>query len=160
MITISKVKHNKEGVYIEYADFIPRLPRKGESAALAWLTLKCPEPPAPPFLAALQALAEDTAEICELPGDYAARIKVSGLTIKRGEGGTKVVITAQMELYNSDAPLNLNTPLTEAPIGSALETKMNAVCHEAELYIQGERLQASLFPPEADEDEEAAGALH
>jgi hypothetical protein len=142
-ITINKVKYNKEGVFIEYFEIT-------KSGYMKSHTTKSAEPPDKSFIDALRALAPDVIGICELPGNYEERIKVTGLTIT-ASGSKSATITAQMALRNANVPLNLNTPHTKIE-HDALRLKVHNVEREAIAYICGHRAQGSLFPPELEEE--------
>lgn len=122
-------------------------------------SITCSEQARPEFYIALRGLAGHVAEMCELPEDYANRIQVRGVSFSFG--GEKEVmgatITAQMELYNSNCPLNLNTPhkasdsysdIPADPMQLLTDECVNALyvlSNECDLYIGGERAQGQLF---------------
>lgn len=64
------------------------------------------------FHTALQALANDVIDMCELPDEYREKIQVSGVSFSYG--GEKEImgatIIASMFLQRSNVNLNLNTP--------------------------------------------------
>ncbi len=72
----------------------------------------CGDEPKPEFRAALQDLAQDVIEMCELPDHYLSRINVTGVSFSYG-GESAVMgatIISQMSLSKSYVALNLNTP--------------------------------------------------
>jgi len=74
--------------------------------------LKSNDKPAPEFHEALQALAQDMVEMCELSDDDKDRVMVRSVSLNYG--GEKQVMGATIsgfkKLMKSNAPLNLNTP--------------------------------------------------
>ena len=122
-------------------------------------SITCSDQPRPEFYIGIQGLAIHVAEMCELPEDYVDRIQVRGVSFSYG--GEKEVmgatITAQMELHNSNCPLNLNTPHKASesysdtpadPVQLLTDECVDALfvlCNECDLYIGGERAQGQLF---------------
>ena len=114
--------------------------------------------PAPSFHDALQALAQDVVELCELPDDYWHRIIVKGVSFSYG-GEQEVMgatITATMRLMESNAPLNLNTPhKAEEPyaetgdpkqlLDPACARRLHMLIIEAEQFVKGVRQQIDAF---------------
>lgn len=165
----TKIKYNaKTGVYIAY--------QQGQG----WVnecTIKCGEMPAPKFLVALRNLREHVIALCELPKDYKDRITVTSVSLNYGGqmetmGAT---ITAQMELLNSNCPLNLNTPNKPCePYNADQEwddktcltdecvSAINYLEAAADEYLQGVRAQIGLFdslspePPARNEEKKAS----
>lgn len=118
-------------------------------------TMTCSELPRPELYTALAAMAKHVQEICELPEAYTKRIDVRGVTAsyEKKSGTMGVVITAQMELFNSSAPLILNAPFKKAEVtGAGDDTALTPACVEAlqnlfdecRRYINGERAQCRL----------------
>lgn len=159
----TKIKYNpKKGmVHLEY---------KAGKQLLDEYTVKCTEAPHPNFLKCLEAFKTHVTEICELPSDYAGRITVRGVSLNYGgeDDVMGCVIIAGMELQNSNAPLNLNTPNKiecmynqdmpddEKVLMSAdMRDDIEELIHEANLYVEGERAQTSLFAEEVKEPQDA-----
>ncbi len=151
MIRFKKIKALKDGkLRIEYE-------QKNKDS---WdeYTLNCSDEPKDSYGAALQALAGDVIEMCELPEDYLPRITVTGVSFSYGgdEEVMGAVITASMRLNKSNQPLNLNTPhKTEtwySETGSELSLlhpdcveRLQVLTDEAQDYIGGVRKQVDLF---------------
>jgi len=139
-VTIAYEKRTKHGVWDEYS-------------------FTCSEEPRPELIKVLQDIAPHVIEMRELPETYLSRIKVTGVSFSYG--GEKEVmgatIISQMELYDSNCDLNLNTPhkasepysdfgADEAQLLSYECVKdLMALCDEIKLYINGERAQQRLF---------------
>lgn len=151
---IKKVKVTKDNkITIVYEQ------RSKSGASWDEYALTCSEMARPAFYVALQDLAHDVLEMCELPGDYMDRIKVRGVSFSYG-GAAEVMgatISAAMELKESNQPLNLNTPYKASTSysdydadpkqllsGECIE-RLELLQDECELYIKGERAQGSLF---------------
>lgn len=147
----TKIKYSDKGVYIAY--------QQGAGFVNEY-TAKCTEEPAPNFLEALKDLRQFVIEMCELPEDYIDRITVKSVSLNYGgEADTMgATISASMELYNSNAPLNINTPnKPEMPYNPDQEwDEKNCLTEEcvfairklvlvAEEYLSGVRQQTSLF---------------
>lgn len=117
------------------------------------------EKPRPEFHEALQALAGDVVEMCELPTSYLNRITVRSVSLSyAGEDKTLgATLSAAMSLEKSNVPLNLNTPHKPAepysgPDGDreqCLEAdcvdRIGTLMEEAEKYVKGIRSQGDLF---------------
>lgn len=131
-------------------------------------TAKCTEEPAPNFLEALKDLRQFVIKMCELPEDYIDRITVKSVSLNYGgEADTMgATISASMELYNSNAPLNINTPnKPEMPYNPDQEWDEKTCLTEecvfairklvlvAEEYLSGVRQQTSLFEAEKNSDQ-------
>ena len=147
----TKIKYNKGNVFVAY-----------EQGANEY-SMKCNEMPRAEFIQALIDLQEEVIEMCELPESYLERITVKSVSLNYG--GKKetmgATITASMELFNSNAPLNLNTPnkpvepyaegdyddetLEKMCLTEDCVEKINTLINEANLYVDGKRAQGSLF---------------
>lgn len=165
----TKIKYTEKGVYIAY--------QQGAGFVNEY-TVKCTDEPAPNFLEALMDLRQFCIEMCELPEDYLDRITVKSVSLNYGgEADTMgATITACMELYNSNAPLNINTPnKPEAPYNPDQEWDEKTCLTEdcvyairnlalaAEEYLLGTRQQTSLFDGEgksSDADQDGKTAEH
>lgn len=146
---VTKVKWDGSRVRIEY--------QKERTDGLSDdYTLNCADRPSPAFLNAMNALADDVVEICELGIDDAKKLTVRGVTFTHTSDVFGAVITAMKKLKTANAPLVINTPhLTEEPYGEGdtstplLETetvdRLHMLALEAENYINGERAQGSLI---------------
>ena len=155
----TKIKYSEKGVYIAY--------QQGAGFVNEY-TAKCTEEPAPNFLEALKDLRQFVSEMCELPEDYIDRITVKSVSLNYGgEADTMgATISASMELYNSNAPLNINTPnKPEMPYNPDQEWDEKICLTEecvfairklvlvAEEYLSGVRQQTSLFEAEKNSDQ-------
>lgn len=127
----------------------------------------------PSFYEAIKKLAPHVIDLCELPSEYLSRIEAKGVSFSYG-GDMDVMgatITASMELDHSNCNLNLNTPhKPSAPYNSEQEEPfddqclsdecvacLDNLCYEAQIYIDGEREQISLFPDNKGETKELSG---
>ena len=133
--------------------------------------VNCSEAPAGDFHAALRGLIPHVIAMCELPDSYAGRITVKGVSLSYG-GENEVMgasISASMKLHDSYQELNLTTPYkasdsyTEGqdadPMQVLTDECVQAVeylCERAEAYLNGERLQRSLFAAEITPEKAAA----
>ena len=148
----TKIKYNKGNVFVAY-----------EQGANEY-SMKCNEMPRAEFVQALIDLQEEVIQMCELPDEYLKRITVKSVSLNYGGKRETMgaTITASMELYNSNAPLNLNTPnkpvepynneadyddemLEKMCLSEACIEKLNILINEANLYVDGKRAQGSLF---------------
>lgn len=126
-------------------------------------SLKCDELPRPEMVMAFDDLREEARLLCELPEDYLARIDVRSVSLNYGGDNETMgaTITARMELYHSNAPLNLNTPNKPVePYNSEIEyddetlekmclrnecvDKLETLIEEANYYVDGQRAQQTL----------------
>jgi hypothetical protein len=149
-IKVAKTDAGKDRMHLEYEN------RNGSE----WdqLSLNSGDKPAPSFHAALQALAQDVVELCELPLDYRERLIVKSVSFSYG-GEAQVMgatITAQMALRKSNAPLLLNTPHKAkdfyAETGDPKQLldpecveRLEALMIEADDFINGVRAQIDAF---------------
>ena len=102
---LMKVKYKAgKGVYVEYEVFHNEL----------WdsHTMRSNDVPETEFLDALQALATDVADLCELCPECATGIVVQGVSLSYGgeDGVMGATITALRTLDSANSPLVLNTP--------------------------------------------------
>lgn len=123
------------------------------------LELSCVEAPGHDLLAALRALRDHVAQICELSKPYCADLEIRGASFSYG-GDDRVMgatITALKKLRQANAPLVINTPhLASRPYSdnedgndkllpdettTALECLMDAALR----YVDGQRAQHDLF---------------
>ena len=126
-------------------------------------TMKCNEPPRPELEEALKALAPEVLYLCELANCYLERITVRSVSLNYGgkQETMGATITSQMELYNSNCPLNLNTPnkpvepyadgdyddevYAKMCLRSECVDKLYDLIEAANYYVDGQRAQGSLF---------------
>jgi hypothetical protein len=121
-------------------------------------TLKASEEPTETFLKAMEALAEDVAEMCEFPPDHVNRITVRGISMSYA--GEKVVmgatISASKKLLKSNTPMSVNTPYKieehysengddAALLEEECVERIQMLQAEAEKYLKGLRAQTNLF---------------
>lgn len=95
--------------------------------------------------------------ICELPDGYEKRIKTTGISFTHDfdeDGNWGVVLTAQMELYDTPAPLNINTPFKSTAVNEGMEScaldedcslLLLDIAKECFKYVDGDRAQGKLF---------------
>lgn len=148
-LRFTKIKYDGQKVRLEYQ----RLRADGGDPDA--FSLQASDKPTRAFVEALEALAQDVVTIAELAERDRARITVRGVTITWTNDILGAVITALKALQTADAPLILNTPhlpsqpyheagggllLPESTVG-----RLQALMHEAERYLAGERAQGALF---------------
>ncbi|MBT8489701.1 MAG: hypothetical protein KJN62_01495 [Deltaproteobacteria bacterium] len=150
---IIKVKITKEKkIHITY---------EIENKIASWdeYSFTCLDEAIPEFYCALNMLAYDVIELCELPDEYVERIDVKGVSFSYG--GEKEVmgatISACMLLNHSNCPLSLNTPhkpsesyndITAAEdqiLSDITVQRLNDLIKQCKKYIDGERAQTDLF---------------
>jgi hypothetical protein len=133
--------------------------KRSKTGAWDEYSLSCSEPARPEFYNRLKDLAPHVIKMCELPESYLGRMEVQGVSFSYG--GMKEVmgatISAQMKLDNSNCNLNLNTPhkasdsYSDGPadgkqlLSDKCIEALDALCKEADLYVEGEREQGRLF---------------
>lgn len=110
-------------------------------------------PPLPSLPAALEALKPHFLEIMELDEEYGEGMNVLGVTLnwkKDKETGEKSIKSATIsvkkklqELTNDVVPIS--SPHTESGLSDACKAAIDALCGEAERYLDGERAQGELF---------------
>lgn len=164
---IRKVKHDGDTVTIHYTDV------RGDYADE--IVLESNEQPLQSFRDALQALALEVAEWCELPDEACEDLEIRGVSYTWKHEVMGATVTALRGLRRCASPLVLNCPhKTVEPYsgddvscclsGSQVDA-LRALEREAERYIAGERAQMELplevaadpddeFPPEPDPDPE------
>ncbi len=154
-IRFTKIKYDGSQVEIHY--------EKGAEYADKY-TLKCSEPPRPELGKAFMDLGVEVINLCELPDDYLSRIIVRSVSLNySGKNETMgATITAQMELYNSNCPLNINTPnkpvepynadcdyddktYAKTCLSCECVDKLEELIEEAGRYVDGQRAQGKLF---------------
>ena len=162
----TKIKYDGSQVELHYED--------GEGYADKY-TMKCSERPRPELGKAFMDLGVEVIQLCELPDNYLDRIIVRSVSLNYGgkQETMGATITAQMELYHSNCPLNLNTP--NKPVepyntdcdydddtyakmclsGDCID-KLETLIKEAELYVDGKRAQGSLFDDAGQEPTQPA----
>jgi len=149
-VRIRKIKLNKGKIRIDYEV-------RNAQGEYDQFSLSCSEEPLPSFHQALQKLRRYVVEICELPDEDEDRIEIKGVSISfAGPDDTMgCVISAQKELENSNAPLNLNTPhKIEGFYGGAGDPRrlmpgemlddLKVLFDECRRYIAGQRKQMTL----------------
>lgn len=146
-----KIKHDaKEGrTEIHY-----EVPMKGDFDAY---TVSTREEPHSDFAEALEALAADALQLCELAEIPVGEIVVRGVSFSHGKDGSEgAVITALRRLRSSNAPLVLNTPHKVFELVGEGGDENQLLPHstiralerlqeEAEAFLDGKRAQGSLF---------------
>lgn len=161
----TKVKFDGSKVRLEYQ--VTR-PGGGDPDEFA---LQCSDLPLQEFVYALRALIPDVLDICEFPLSEASKISMRGVSLAYKDGVMGCVLTALRELASCDAPLILNSPYlpekASSDSGGCLQSatvhRIRALCVEAERYLNGERLQGTLFKGEAPDarpvdSQDASGA--
>lgn len=147
-----KIKLTREGkVQVEYET-------KHSKGGTDEYSFSCADEPKSSFRKAMDDLAPDVVEMCELPEDYLNRIHVAGVSFSYGgENETMgAVIIAQMVLEKSNLNLNLNTPhkISEfyGETGDERQLlnpdcvmRLEKLIAEASDYVKGIRAQGNLF---------------
>lgn len=156
----TKIKANKKRVHLEWMTPAPG----GGGSDYIEHTLESGDPPAPEFVQAMQALAEEVGELLEVESEWAEGLEVIGLSINYEDDGRRgLVVTCLKPLDGTNAPLVLNTPHLREPDadadGPALSEGMlrllAAAGSQAAAYVKGQRAQGTLFPAD---DAELTGA--
>jgi len=149
-IRITKIKYDGKKVRLEYQRI------RADDADPDEFSLQASDRPARSFAEALEALAQDVVTIAELAPTDRPKITVRGVTITWTNDILGAVITALKALQTANAPLVLNTPhLPSEPysedgggplLAEATLERLQAMMHEAERYLDGERAdQGALF---------------
>ena len=128
-------------------------------------TMACSDLPRPEFIDAMKALIQDVVSLCELPDkDAEDRITVRSVTWSYSDEDIQgAVISAQRKLYNSVAPMNINTPHKPyQPYNETCEDpdpdmilpedtieRLDKLEEECQYYIDGDRAQMKLFEEES-----------
>jgi hypothetical protein len=102
-LKFKKIKLTREGkVQIEYEE-------RNAKGTMDEYSFSCSDEPKASFREAMNDLAQDVIEICELSEDYLNRIRISGISLSwGGENETMgAVIIASMMLEKSNGNLNL-----------------------------------------------------
>ncbi|CAG0945174.1 hypothetical protein ANRL1_02181 [Anaerolineae bacterium] len=159
-----KIKFKDGKVFIEYE--VKRQDDKDPDQ----FSFSSADSPQPSFPAALQALAEDVVEMCELAETDTVKIEVKGVSFSYG-GADEIMgatIVAQKRLRYSNTALNLNTPhkasepYSEGGDESLCLTddctkRLTRLMDEAKQYIEGVRAQMDLFALKEAVDEHLDG---
>lgn len=144
----------------------------GKQVAIHWITnrktasdaqeqhhhqLECPERPRPEFDAALQAFRSLLLKVIGAPAEWSDNTEITGISINTEEDGRRgIVITARRKCPFGSAPIALNTPHLREPLDDTKDTGPNfflpgmadaidALCGEAQRYLEGDRAQGELF---------------
>jgi hypothetical protein len=147
----TKIKYSKDRVRLEYET----QNHKGD-----WdqYSLACSDIPRPGFKEALNALAQDVIQLCELPDEYITRILITGVSLSYGGPSETLgaTIISQMALNHSNVNLNLNTPHKPSEpyseggdifqcLSQECIERLTYLMLEAEDYVKGNRAQGDLF---------------
>ena len=135
-------------------------------------TFKSYDEPVQTFKDALQGLCPYLTGFCELPKDYASKIKVRGISASYGDhdDGRKipgVIISGVMQYKKSHGVLPLNTPFKQSEflkesggdesklLGEECFEVIETLFQEAERYIKGEREKIEIdFAEQETKDKE------
>lgn len=116
--------------------------------------LSSAEPPAEGFLGALVGLIQPVLALLELPDSYGAGMEVVGVSFTHEEErGRGAVVTCLKSVAGAQSPVVLNTPYlpetaadeNSPTLPAALASAIEALCDEAERYLDGEREQLDLL---------------
>lgn len=163
MRRIRKVKVDKKGkVFLQWE--VEIFGQKGDRIGWDEYTMTCSDLPRPEFIDAMKGLIQDVVSLCELPDkDAEDRITVRSVTWSYSDEDIQgAVISAQRKLYNSVAPMNINTPHKPyQPYNEACEdpdpdmimpedtiARLDTLEEECQYYIDGDRAQMKLFEEE------------
>lgn len=157
---------------------IKKIKRTRRKLLIAWhngtedLSVNSTENALPEFHAALDALASLTCEVCAWQSDYAANMRVMGVTMgMQGEADT-VSILAQKSLVDAGKALNIATPPrllahpTEPgsytpPLTEAQAELVWSLIEAAKDYAKGNRAQGVLPGiGGVEEEDEGGGEMH
>lgn len=148
-----KIKQTKEGkIHVEYEV-------ENQNGGKDEVSFTCSDEPKPEFRAALQNLAQDIIEMCELPDEYITRVVITGVSFSYGGDAETMGATliAQMHLKKSNVRLNLNSPHKieefysetggdEAQLlGEECVSRLKELIDQAGDYVRGVRAQGNLF---------------
>lgn len=148
MKQIQKVRQSRESVMVIY--------RESSAHGSRTITMETTEQPAAAFTAALQSLKTDVLQICDLPVEYGAQMRVTSVSFTNKKDVMGAVITATKKLKDCNAPLNINTPhLPAAPADHKSQSTANLlsddcvkrlekVLKETEQLIDGKKLQTDI----------------
>lgn len=141
---ITKVKYDGEKVTIKT--------QEDSDTSQKETTLTCYDPPRESFTDAFQALREGAVDLLEIQdADWAAGLRVTGMSVTYEEERTGVVVTMMKELEGAKGPLVLNTPyvVDEDEHGPTMPTALmrgyQRMLDEARKYLNGDRAQRDLF---------------
>lgn len=108
------------------------------------------------LFSAVNDLARDVQQLCELPAKYTEGLEVIGVTFSYGGTGQGVTVTALKALKRSAAPLVINTPhMLVEDLDPPAKKRIEEVQIQVNTYLDGERAQMQL-PFEGDGEKEAA----
>lgn len=159
MKRIKKIKVKDGKIFLEW-----HVDKNGGFDNYDTYTMECREQARPELYEALRKLAEEMRKICELPDtdEERKRLCVKGVSYAYNdkEGIMGAVLIGSRELYDSVAPLNVNTPcLWEAAKDEKQEMTQDMydllyeLQEECQKYISGDRAQMSLFKKEEEDHE-------
>lgn len=139
----------------------------GEKVSLSWTekksggteiehNLHSAQMPSPDLPAALKAFDKFVEELIEVPRDWMATLKVTGLSINEEEDGRSgLVITCLKKVGAANGPLVLNTPHLRQPLKlgeegpgffmDGMEGAIESADRAATGYVDGKRAQRNLF---------------
>ena len=143
---ITKIKMNGVSVQIQWEEL-------AMDQSWAKFGMKNTDMARPEMFTAMNALATDVIDLCELPTIWKKQIEVRGVSITYTEKTWGITISAIKRLDKSKKSLVLNTPYTSVDGCDNMELLLsaNAIEHierltdEAQRYIDGDRAQMKLF---------------
>ena len=150
---IQKVKYSKDRVKINYLIVHPD--ERTDAYAV-----DCVDRPRVEFDAALQKIADELCDWCELPEAWFENVTVLGVSFSFKDGNMGAVVTFQKPIRYCNSPLILNAPhkaehpYSEGGDYSVCLTKeqialLKDVIAECEKYLDGDRAQMRLPLEEA-----------
>lgn len=160
----TKIVNNSKQVHIEW---ITRKRTASEAEEQHNHQLECQEKPRPEFDTALQAFKPFLLEIIGAPADWKAKTVVTGISLNKEEDRRRgIIITAKRTCPFGAAPIALNTPHLRESLDETKETGPNfllpgmvnaidAMCEEAQIYLDGDRSQGELFGDEEKEEKKS-----
>lgn len=117
------------------------------------------DPPRPELLDCMKKMNQHIVDICEMQASDINKVEAHSISLTYGEEGSGIVISGIKELQNNVSPLCINTPykaefgpegMEECGMSAELLEDIDKLCHEAFLYINGDRAQQSLFTDQAN----------
>jgi len=164
---ITKIHFKEDRVRIEYQTSFT----KGDEVKVNKFVVDCAESPRQEFHTTLGSLRDDVIEICELEEEFAASMRIIGVTFAHDDDIWGATISAAKTLKKSRSPFIIHTPYKPAVpdtgdnnriscLSVASVSKLEKLMECAKGYVKGDRLQPSLFQDaekKAKPEKKAAG---
>ena len=164
---ITKIHFKEDRVRIEYQTSFT----KGDEVKVNKFVVDCAESPRQEFHTTLGSLRDDVIEICELEEEFAASMRIIGVTFAHDDDIWGATISAAKTLKKSRSPFIIHTPYKPAVpdtgdnnriscLSVACVSRLDQLMKHAEGYVKGERAQLKLFDDpakKAAKEKRAAG---